>query len=104
MFPVFCQTMCLKLKCERKLIRSNKLIIILTEYSLKIFDIPKPGSIPGLGRSPGEGNGNPLQYCCLEKSHEQRSLVGYSPWGHKESGTTERLHVHVHSLKIKACM
>ena len=60
MFPVFCQTMCLKLKCERKLIRSNKLIIILTEYSLKIFDIPKPGSIPGLGRSPGEGNGNPL--------------------------------------------
>ena len=25
-----------------------------------------PGSIPGLGRSPGEGNGNPLQYCCLE--------------------------------------
>jgi len=26
------------------------------------------GSIPGLGRSPGEGNGNPLQYCCLENS------------------------------------
>ena len=25
-----------------------------------------PGSIPGLGRSPGEGNGNPLQYSCLE--------------------------------------
>ena len=28
------------------------------------------GLIPGLGRSPGEGNGNPLQYSCLEKSHE----------------------------------
>ena len=27
-----------------------------------------PGSIPGLGRSPGEGNGNPLQYSCLENS------------------------------------
>ena len=38
-----------------------------------------PGSIPGLGRSPGEGNGNPLQYSSLEKSHGQRSLVGYSP-------------------------
>ena len=50
------------------------------------------GSIPGLGRSPGEGNGNPLQYSCLEKSHGQRSLVDYSPWGHKESDTTERLH------------
>ena len=41
------------------------------------------GSIPGLRRSPGEGNGNPLQYSCLEKSHGQKSLVGYSPWGHK---------------------
>ena len=48
-----------------------------------------PGSIPGSGRSPGEGNGNSLQYSCLEKSHGQRSLVGYSPWGHKESDTTE---------------
>ena len=32
------------------------------------------------------------------KSHEQRSLVGYSPWGHKESDTTEQLHVHVQSV------
>ena len=30
------------------------------------------------------------------KSHGQRSLVGYSPWGHRESDTTERLHSHVH--------
>ena len=50
------------------------------------------GSIPGLGRSYGEGHGNPLQYSCLENPHGQRSLaVGYSPWGHKESDTTERL-------------
>ena len=39
------------------------------------------GSIPGSGRSPGEGYGNPLQYSCLEKSHRWSSLVGYSPWG-----------------------
>ena len=37
------------------------------------------GSIPGSGRSLRGGNGNPLQYSCLEKSHGQRSLVGYSP-------------------------
>ena len=49
------------------------------------------GSIPGLGRSPGGGNDNPLQYSCLGKSHRQRSLAGYSPWGHKELDTTERL-------------
>ena len=41
------------------------------------------GSIPGPGRSPGEGNGHPLQYFCLGKSHGQRSLVGYSPRGHR---------------------
>ena len=42
--------------------------------------------IPGSGRSLGGGNGNPP-----EKSHGQRSLVGHSPWSHKESDTTERL-------------
>ena len=40
------------------------------------------GSIPGLGRSPGEGHGNPRQYSCLENPHGRRSLVGYSLWGH----------------------
>ena len=49
------------------------------------------GSIPGLGRSPGGGNGNRLQYSCLENPHGQRGLVGYSPWGCKELDTTERL-------------
>ena len=48
-------------------------------------------SIPGLRRSPGEGKGYPLQYPCLENSHGQRNLVGYSPWGHKELDTTEQL-------------
>ena len=43
------------------------------------------GSIPGLGRSPGGGHGNPLQYSCLENilPYEERILVGYSPWGRK---------------------
>ena len=43
------------------------------------------GSILGSGRPPGEGNSNPLQYSCLKKSEEQRSLVGYSPWGSNQS-------------------
>ena len=42
-----------------------------------------PGSIPGLGRSPEGGNGNPLQYSCLENPHGQRSLAGFSPRGPK---------------------
>ena len=53
-----------------------------------VYHVGDPGSSPGLGRSPGEGNYNPLQYYCLEKSHGQRSLVGYSLWGRKELDTT----------------
>ena len=48
-----------------------------------------PGSIPGLGRSPGGGHGNPFRYSCLENPHGQRSLAGYSPQGRKELDTTE---------------
>ena len=61
---------------------------------VSVYNVGNPALIPGLGRSPGEGNGNPLQYYCTMpgKSHEQRSQVGYSPWGCKESDTTERLH------------
>ena len=49
------------------------------------------GSIPVLGRSPGEGNGHSLQYSCLENLQGQRSLEGYSSWGHKELDMTEWL-------------
>ena len=47
------------------------------------------GLISGLGRSPGDGDGSPLQYSCLENPYGQRGLAGYNPWGHKESDTTE---------------
>ena len=49
-----------------------------------------PGSIPGLGRSLGERNGNPLQYSCLENSMDR-------PWGLKESDTIERI-THTHCI------
>ena len=48
-------------------------------------------SIPGSGRSPGEGNGYPLQCSCLENSMDRGALVGYSPWDRRESDMTERL-------------
>ena len=49
-------------------------------------DARDTGSIPGLGRSPGIGKGNPLQYPCLENPMEPG---GYSPWGCKESDTAQ---------------
>ena len=69
------------------------------EYTCNTGDL---GSIPGSGRSPGGGHGNQLHYSCQENPHGQRSLVGYSSWGHKESDMTERLstaHTHTHTLQ-----
>ena len=43
------------------------------------------GLIPGSGRSPGEGNGNPTLVFLPEKSYGQRSMAGYSPWGYKRA-------------------
>ena len=60
------------------------------------------GSIPGSRRSPGGGCGNPLQCSCREKSHRQRSLEGYSAWGHKELDMTEATE-HAHRLVHLAC-
>ena len=47
-------------------------------------------SIPGSGRSPGEGNGNPIRYSCLGNAMDG-SLAGYSPRGGKKWDLTERL-------------
>jgi len=53
------------------------------------------GSIPGLGRSPGEGKGYPLQYSGLENSM-------HSPWGHKESNMTKRLSLPLQGIQVQS--
>ena len=62
-------------------------------------DARETGSIPGVGRSPRVGNGNPFQYSCWDNPMVRD--VGYSPWGHKESDMTEHacyamLHLYIH--------
>ena len=71
--------------------RATQVAPVLKNLPANAGDVRGMGSIPGSGRSPGGGHGNPLQYSCLENLHGQRSLVGYSPWGHKESDITEQL-------------
>ena len=53
------------------------------------WDAGDTGLIPGSGKSPGRGNGNPLQYSCLENPHGQRNPGSYSPYGCKELDMTE---------------
>ena len=67
--------------------------IVVKNPSASAGDARYLGSIPGLGRSPGEGNGNPF---LPGKSHGQRSLVDYSPWGGRELDMTE----HAASVRV----
>ena len=80
-----------EMKCQRmlKLLHNCTYLTRGSEVKASAYNVGDLGSIPGLTGSPGEGNGNPLQYSCLEKSHGWRSLVGYIPWGPKELDTTE---------------
>ena len=59
------------------------------ESACNAGDPRNTNSIPGWGRFPAGGNGNPLHCSCQGKSYGQRSRVGYSPWGRKELDTTE---------------
>ena len=74
------------------------MVLVVKNPPASAGDARDMGSIPGLGRPPVVGNGNPLQYSSLEKSYGYRSLVGYSLWGHKESETNE--HTHTHQLLV----
>ena len=55
----------------------------LSSLVAQIVNLPTMQLNPGSGKSPGEWNGYPLQYSCLENPHGQRSLAGYSPWSHR---------------------
>ena len=55
------------------------MVLVVKNLPANAGDIRNAGLIPGSGRSPGGGHGNLLQYSCLENSHGQRSLAGYSP-------------------------
>ena len=58
---------------------SSQVMLVVKNLPASAGDARDMGSIPGSGRSPGGGRGNPLQYSCLENPHGQRSLVGYTP-------------------------
>ena len=73
---------------HRELYSLSSISPVLKNLPANAGDTGDLGSIPGSGRSPGVGNGNPLQFL-PRKSHGQRSLWGYNPWRCRKSDTTE---------------
>ena len=63
---------------------SSQVALVVKNLPANAEGMRDVGSIPGSGRTPGEGNGSPLQYLGLENLNGQRSLAGCSPWGHKD--------------------
>ena len=75
---------------------ASQVALVVKNPPGKAGDIRDAALIPGLGRSPGGGHGNPLQNSYLENPPGQRSLTGYSPWGHKELDKTKATeHAHM---------
>ena len=66
------------------LIESSQVALVVKNLTANAGNVKDVGSIPGWGRSPWEGNDNPL-VCLPGESHGQKNLVGYSPWDPKES-------------------
>jgi len=56
--------------------KASPVALVVKNLSADAGDIRDTGSMPGLGRLPGGGHGNPLQYSWLENPHGQRSLAG----------------------------
>ena len=69
---------------------TSQVVLVVKNTPASARDVTDMGSIPETGRSPGEGNGNPLQYSCLENPMDRGGWWAiYSSWGHKELDTTE---------------
>ena len=66
-----------------------QVVLVVKNLPASAGDLRDVSSVPGLGRSPGRGHGNPLQYSCLENPMDSRALAGHSPQGHTESDATE---------------
>ena len=64
------------------------MVLVVKNLPASAGDVRDPGSIPGWGRSPREGNGDPLQHSCLENSMDRGASAGYRA---AESDTTEQV-------------
>ena len=68
---------------------ASQVALVVKNPSANAGDIRDVGSIPGSGRSPRGGNGNTLQYSCLENPMDRGAWQANSPRGHKESDIPE---------------
>ena len=81
--------------------RASQVALVVKNPPANAGDAGEEGSIPGSGRSPGEGNGCPLQYSCLENSMGRGAWQATVPWGYEELDMTEQLSTHLYKESLK---
>ena len=81
---------------------ASQVALVVKNMPANARDIRDVGSIPGSGRSPGGGLGNPLQYPCLENPMDRGAWQ--APWGHKELDSTEWLSLSIFHFSYHLCM
>ena len=79
--------------------RASQTALVLKNLPGNARDV---SSIPGSGRSLGAGNGKSSPVFLPGKFNGQRSLVGYHPWGCKESNTNGHTYIYTHTHKLHA--
>ena len=82
------------------LLQYSPAFLVAQTVKKSVCNVEDLGLITGLGRSPGGRHGNPLQYSCLVNHCGQKSLVGYSPYGRKESDMPEQLRTAQHRQEL----
>ena len=78
-------------KTNKILVSASQVMLVIKNPLANAGDIRDTGSIPGSGRSPGEGNGNPLQYSCSKNPMDRGALCTTVHGGHKELDMIEHL-------------
>ena len=78
--------------------------ISLVAQMVKCLQCGRPGFTPWVRKILWRRKWQPSPVLLPGKSHGWRSVVGYSPWGHKESDTTVQLHFHFHSCLMSCCL
>ena len=81
-------------------IGASQVVLVVKNPPANAGDVRDTGSVPGFGKIPWRRAWKPIPVFLPGESHGQRSLAGYSPWGHKEFDTTERLSTYTCILLI----
>ena len=99
-FPEICFLACGKYLVKRILTWASQVAVVAKDLPPSVGDVRDTGLIAGLGRSPGEGSGNPLQYSCLENPMDRGARRAIVRKVAKSQIWLKQFSIHAHSYSV----